>query len=193
MENNCLALLLPTSHVLQKQLQAACRIPRLQRAQVKAPLPQANSSQGGGGPPLGMLPTPVPLHCAWWRRSTLLELLNTSQTENPTDLQETSETSVLMRQGTPFFHSTKYSHYCFPVPKDMILHTYLGSKAGAESSHRPLGHDMKIFWARWSLYPSTDVALQRAVSCCLLAAPSNLNSWQHPALHLQHQKDFTSS
>lgn len=51
MENNCLALLLPTSHVLQKQLQAACRIPRLQRAQVKAPLPQANSSQGGGDLP----------------------------------------------------------------------------------------------------------------------------------------------
>lgn len=39
-----------------------------ERTQAKAPLPQASISQGGGGPALGMLPTPVPLHCAWGKK-----------------------------------------------------------------------------------------------------------------------------
>lgn len=51
----------------------SCKLPAeflsFERAQAKVPLPQVNISQGGGGPFLGMLLTPVPLHCAWLRKN----------------------------------------------------------------------------------------------------------------------------
>lgn len=119
---------------------------------------------------------------------TLLDLLNTSQIENPTEvnLQKTSETFVLMRQGAPHSHSAKYcSKRCDPAYR-----TTRANKAGAVGSHRPSSHDMKILWGKWSLYPSTDVALWRAGSCLFACSTIQLQQLATPCSSLTAPERF---
>lgn len=169
----------------------------LGRAQAKAFLPQANISQGGGGRPQGTVLTPASLHCAWWRKS------NTIRAAEHLRNQEANRGLSAGDLRDICLNETR----CSTLPQHKILTPLLPSSKRHDPAYQPgqqgssrehlqaIKHDMKIFWAKWSLYTGTDVPLWRAGSSCPLA------EWQHyptspagkiPALYLQHQKDFTS-
>ena len=164
----------------------------LGRTRAKASLLQANISQGGGGPPQATVLTPAPPHCAWWSRSNTVRAAEHLRNQEANRSLSAGDLRDICLDETRC--STLPQHKTLaPLLPSSKRHdpAYLPGQQGRSREHsQAIKHDMKLFWAKWNLYPRTDVPLWRSDSSCLLAAPSNLTSRQNPCSSLTAPERF---